>query len=128
MLVSRRGKSRHLVLGRRGERVASAALRELGIDILARNYVSGRNEIDLVGRHGASLCFIEVKTRRRQLLSSPASAVGREKKRHIGRAARAYIHAIGDPHVHHRYDIVEVLLDGRRLKAVRYWPNAFVPH
>ncbi len=118
-------KARHLQLGRRGERLAARALREVGLELLARNYRGPSGEIDLVARQGGTLCFVEVKTRRRQGVWSPASAVGHAKRQHIGRTARAYLRAIGRPDVPCRFDIVEVLLDGNRLQAIRHWPHAF---
>ncbi|MDT8391946.1 MAG: YraN family protein [Lentisphaeria bacterium] len=121
----RRRKQRHLVLGRRGERVAAAVLRELGMDILARNVSAGRDEIDIVARHESTLCFVEVKTRRKQGFYSPAKAVGREKQRHIIRAGKKYLHKLGDPRLVVRYDVVEIIMPGLFPRVVHVWPGAF---
>ena len=45
-------RSAHLRLGRRGERLAQRLLRELGLDLLVRNYRGPNGEIDLVARDG----------------------------------------------------------------------------
>ena len=90
-----------------------------------RNYHSRSAEIDLVARDGDVLCFVEVKTRHRLGRFRPAAAVGTEKRRHIVRAAHQYLREIARPPIVYRFDIVEVILAGRRLRAARYWPNAF---
>jgi len=120
-----RRRALHLRLGERGERLACRLLRRLGLDVLARNYRTPEGEIDLVARDGTTLCFVEVKTRHRQVHSRPADAVGREKRRRIIRAARRYRREIGWPAIVHRYDIVELVLAGNRLHDARYWPAAF---
>lgn len=120
-----RRKQRHLVLGRRGERVATAVLRELGMDILARNFSAGRDEIDIVARHESVLCFVEVKTRRKAGFYSPAKAVGKEKQRHIIRAGKKYLHKLGDPRLVIRYDVLEIIMPGLFPEVVRFWPGAF---
>ena len=121
----RRARARHLELGRRGEAVAARLLRTLGLDILARNYHARSTEIDLVARDLDVLCFVEVKTRHRAGRFRPAAAVDAEKQRHLIRAAAQYLREIGRPPVVRRFDIVEVILAGRRLREVRYWPAAF---
>ncbi|MCF7853582.1 MAG: YraN family protein [Candidatus Pacebacteria bacterium] len=118
-------RAKHLRLGRRGERLAVCLLRELGLNVLCRNYRAMRGEIDIVARDYDTLCFVEVKTRRRIVHSRPADAVGRSKQRHIIRAAKQYLKELGHPNVAHRYDIVEAVLDGLNIRDIRYWRNAF---
>lgn len=121
------GKRRaaHLRLGERGERLAVCLLRELGIDVLARNYRTGRGEVDIVARDGTTLCFVEVKTRHHWVHSRPADAVGIAKRQRIVRAARQYLRELGFPPLLYRFDIVEVVLVGPRVTDIRYWRNAF---
>jgi len=118
-------RAAHLVLGRRGEGLAVRLLRELGLEILVRNYRCPAGEVDIVAREGDVLCFVEVKTRRRAISSRPADAVGRAKRRRLVRTARRYLREIGRPGVRHRFDIVEILLDGRRVSDARHWRRAF---
>ncbi len=120
-----RRRAAHLRLGRRGEALACAALRHLGLDVLTTNYRTSHGEVDIVARDDVTLCFIEVKTRRRRPGSRPAEAVGPHKRRRIVRAAQEYLHALGRPSVLYRYDIVEVVFDGPRLRTLRHWPAAF---
>jgi putative endonuclease len=51
-------------LGRLGEELAATHLRRLGFSVLARNVRTRRGEIDLIAFDGATLVFVEVKTRR----------------------------------------------------------------
>ena len=120
-----RRRALHLRLGERGECLAAGLLRRLGLEILARNYRATDGEVDIVARDDAVLCFVEVKTRHRRRHARPADAVGLEKRRRISRAARRYRRELGWPAVIYRYDIVEVVLNGRRLHEVCYWPAAF---
>lgn len=55
----------HLVLGQRGEKIASEYLRALGYGIRGTNIRLGRDEIDLIAHDPADdvLVFAEVKTR-----------------------------------------------------------------
>lgn len=121
----RQRKAKHLSLGMRGEKLAARLLRELGIDVLARNYTCKKGELDIVAREGIVLCFVEVKTRRRIGISRPADAVGHHKKKQIIRTAANYLAEINNPGIVYRYDIVEVVLNGRRKQEIRYWRHAF---
>lgn len=114
----------HLALGRRGEELAAAHLRRAGYRLVAANFKLpiGRNsrgatvlaEIDIVAYEGATLCFIEVKTRRSDRYAAPEANVDLRKQRQIARAARVYRRVFsltGEPY---RYDVVSVLLPGEK--------------
>jgi putative endonuclease len=118
-------RAQHLRLGRRGERIAAQLLTELGLEVLVTNYRATRGEIDIVARENDVLCFVEVKTRRHERHARPADAVGTAKRRALVRAAHQYLREIGRPPLLYRYDIVEIVLDGWRLRRARYLPAAF---
>ena len=77
--------SSHLALGRRGEELAAAYLEQSGYRLVAANVALpvGRNrlgavinvEIDLVAYDGATLCFVEVKTRTSDWFAAPEANV-----------------------------------------------------
>ncbi len=121
----RRLRQTHLRLGRRGERTAARLLENTGCEILCRNYRAGRDEIDLVARENCILCFVEVKTRRYKPGIRPAEAVDAEKRRHIMRGARRYLREIGSPELPIRFDIIEVITQGYRIREIRQMKNAF---
>lgn len=120
-----RQKARHLRLGTRGEKVAVRLLKELGLDILARNYTTGRGELDIIAREELLLCFIEVKTRHRVVLSRPSDAVGFHKKRQIIRTAKEYLSELSNPRINYRFDIIEAVIRGPVIDELRYIRDAF---
>ncbi len=78
-------------LGKWGEWMALRHLRGLGWDILARNWRSGRGEIDLIAYHKKELVLVEVKTRRgnpNQPL--PETNVGSRKVRKLEQLAHDF--------------------------------------
>ena len=93
----------HLALGRRGESLAAAHLERAGYRLVASNFELpvGRNlrgalvhaEIDIVAYDGATLCFVEVKTRASDWFAAPEANVdlvssGRSR---APRASTAYL-------------------------------------
>lgn len=96
------------------------------MEILVRNYKSRKGEIDIVARDGETLCFVEVKTRRRAVHSTPGEAVGTAKRQRIAAAAREYLRAIGRPDVPYRFDIVEVIAPRRGTIRIDHHRSAFV--
>jgi putative endonuclease len=113
-LSSRRSREpKHLLTGKRGEMEAYLHLSSLGYRIIASNvrFLLDRGEIDLIGWDGATLCFVEVKTRSKHDFSPPAAAVDRDKKRHIRSVAHRYLHRLNAEYRPHcRFDIVSIIL------------------
>ena len=122
--------SHHLELGRRGEELAAAYLLQAGYRIVAANFSVpvGRNragavinvEIDLVAYEGATLCFVEVKSRASDWFAPPEANVDRRKQRQIARAARMYrrmFDLAGEPY---RYDVVTVVLPAEEEPATEF--------
>jgi putative endonuclease len=99
--------------GRIGEDLAHRYLRRHGCVVVARNYRtrSGSGEIDLVAWHGATLAFVEVKTRRNAEFGAPEGAVDAEKRDRVMRAARDYARRADIPWEQVRFDIVSVILE-----------------
>jgi putative endonuclease len=112
----------HLALGAHGERLAADLLERAGYRLVAANFKLpvGRNlrgvvvnaEIDLVAYDGATLCFVEVKTRRSDEYNAPEANVDLRKQRQITRAARVYRRTFGVAEEPHRYDVVSLVLPG----------------
>jgi|SRR6266849_3259423 len=116
----------HLRTGRRGEEAAYFHLRREGYVMVARNYRSprSRSELDLVGWDGATLCFIEVKTRTTRDVKPAEAAVDTEKQRDLSRVAREFLRKTkGDPPF--RFDIVSVYFEQGRTPQIELFKNAF---
>ena len=115
----------HLQRGRLGERAARKELRRLGLKFLTANFRTSRGEIDLIFRDQDCLVFVEVKTRSSEDWTRPARAVDAERRRRLTRAALDYLRLLRNPQVKLRFDIVEVLLQGEKVREIRHLPNTF---
>jgi putative endonuclease len=112
--------------GRLGEDVAHRYLQGHGCTVVARNYRrrSGAGEIDLVVWHGATLVFVEVKTRGSAEFGEPEGAVDEEKQKNLHRAARDYARRTGVEWEGTRFDIVSVVLERPRVR-IAWLQDAF---
>ncbi len=94
--------------GKLGEDAADNYLRQQGYEILVRGYRAAGGEIDLVGRDGTCIVFVEVKSsdRRRR---RPEERVTAGKQRRLTRAATHYIERHAKlQEVEFRFDVVAV--------------------
>ena len=80
-------------LGAAGERAALTELEQAGLRLLARNVRSRHGEIDLVMLDGATLVFIEVRTRAGQDRGGALGSVGAAKQARLLRAASEFLAA-----------------------------------
>jgi putative endonuclease len=111
-------------LGDFGEQVAAAHLVRQGYQLLARKWRCAGGEFDLVMRDGATLVFVEVRTRRGVSAGSAEESVGRAKQVRLIALAYTYLEAASVPEdVPWRIDVVAIGIDraGRiiRLRQIR---------
>lgn len=78
-------------LGRDGESLAAAYLRDLGYKIRERNYRCRQGEVDVIVERKGTITFVEVKARRSVEAVSPRELVTLPKQRHISKAAQHYL-------------------------------------
>ena len=93
--------------------MALRQLRRCGFNILRKNYsLEHIGEIDIIARDGATLCFIEVKTRHQNKSKDvkPAQAIDAKKRQRIAKCAKYYLKKHSLTHCSFRFDIVEVVL------------------
>lgn len=124
MSRSRAGPRGRRRTARRGEELAAEHLRRAGLEILDRNWRSGRRELDLVAREGEVIAFVEVKTRSSGR-ADPLAAIGARKRRELRRAAAAWIHSHPGIGREFRFDAVAVTLAPGRTPAVEHVREAF---
>jgi putative endonuclease len=113
---------RRRALGRRGEDLAAAHLAGLGYEILGRNVRTRFGELDIVARDGATLVFVEVRSRRGDHLGSPEESVDARKREKLVSLAEAYLATLDEPLPNCRIDVVVVEFRGedvRRLELIR---------
>jgi putative endonuclease len=119
--LRRRPETAKARTGRLGERHAARALKREGLRVLARNWRSGRDEIDLVCRDGEVLVFVEVRTRADGALVGGYHSLTTAKKTAMRRAGQAYVKALRNKPAHWRFDLVEVRqIAGGRFQSQRY--------
>lgn len=118
--------------GDRGEDLAAIYLEENGYVILDRNYRFERAEVDLIcfsppDENGArgELVFAEVKTRSGLGFGRPEEAVSQMKRRHIVRAAQAYLHERRMEKARCRFDVISILLRPDRQPEIEHFERAF---
>lgn len=114
-------------IGRRAETVAARLLARHGVTLLERNFRCRGGEIDLIGRDGGVLAFIEVRYRRNRDFGGAASSITRAKQRRIVLAAQHYLARHGLSDTACRFDCVlldalDDALDGNSAEWIR---NAF---
>jgi putative endonuclease len=101
-------------LGRIGEDLALAHLERLGYTLVARNHRTRYGELDLVVFDGATLVFVEVKTRRASASGrGPWEALDERKRRRVRRMAAAFLLEAPDRprSTDLRFDAVGVVID-----------------
>ncbi len=113
--------------GTAGEDEAMRYLSKRGYTIICRNFRAGKmGEIDLIGRDGDTLCFIEVKTRSNDHYGTPAQAVSALKQATITRLAQVYMQRFGLFDQPVRFDVVALMMDREgKVKDIELLKNAF---
>jgi len=107
-------------LGRSGEDAAVALLEARGYLVLGRNVRLPGGEIDVIGKDGDVIVFVEVKTRSTTRFGSALAAVDARKRRRLRALAADWLQ-IAAPRARARFDIVTI--DGDRAELHR---GAFV--
>ncbi len=97
-------------LGRLGETLAGAFLKNKGYQILEKNWRTPYGEIDLVARQAESIIFVEVKTRSSRSLGPPEISITHRKAEHMRSAAEYYIQQHPEVQADWRIDVVTIQL------------------
>lgn len=111
-------------LGACGESIAERFLTASGYAVLARNWRSGRREIDIVALRAEVVVFVEVKTRTPGV-EAPVQALARDQRRRLRRAAEAWIHANPGVGREFRFDLIGIELHPGAAPLIRHIPDAF---
>jgi len=119
----RKNDSRRLTAGW-GEERAVAHLRAQGYTILDRNWRCRLGELDIVAKDGATMVFVEVKSRRSGTFGAPQAAVDERKQRKLSLLALQYFQSRRIAPCPARFDVVAVTVgkDGGEVDLIR---NAF---
>lgn len=83
----------HNELGKWGEEMAAEYLQQKGYRIIERDWRSGARDIDIIAQAPdlSTLVFVEVKTRKNEVVMRAADAVNPTKARNIALSANNYV-------------------------------------
>lgn len=112
-------------LGAHGEQLAVGHLRNLGYQILAKNWRFGKIELDIVARNNETLVVVEVKTREKNYLGEPWKSVTVSKQRRIIKAANRYIME-NEIDLECRFDIISIV-HNQKYTNLEQIEDAFYP-
>ncbi len=111
-------------MGKKGEDMVAAFLRENGYTVLKRNYSCRFGEIDIIAEKGGVIAFAEVKTRKENALISPREAVDCHKQARMIKTAEDYISKT-ETELQPRFDVAEVTVTNSEKFRLNYIKNAF---
>lgn len=94
-------------LGKKGEDLAVALCKEIGLNIIEQNFRTPFGEIDIIARDGNIIVFIEVKARRGDAYGAPFEAVTRHKREKITKVAMSYMKRF-KKEVPARFDVISI--------------------
>jgi putative endonuclease len=95
-------------LGRLGESLARAFLKNSGYTILETNWRTPYGEIDIVASKNDAIVFVEVKARTSQSLGPPEISITPRKATHMRSAAEYYIQQHPAVDAEWRIDLVTI--------------------
>ena len=117
----------HNELGKLGEDLAVEFLEQDGYEILERNWVFQKAEIDIIAQKDSILAIVEVKTRSSLDFGSPQDFVKQKKIQLLIKAVNAYINYREkdfDENLNIRFDIVAIHKNSETF-AIEHLTDAF---
>ncbi len=113
----------HNELGKIGEQLAVDFLESKGYDILARNFMYQKAEVDIIAQHENLIICIEVKTRNSDFFGDPQDFVTKAKIKNLVKAMDAFV-IENDIPLETRFDIIAVLKN-KKMEQLTHYENAF---
>lgn len=111
--------------GKKGEKLALSYLKREGYSILIKNYRTKFGEIDIVGKEGGYICFIEVRSGNRERFGEPEYTIDKKKQNRIAKTALAYIKRNSLEDDNARFDVVCIKNIDSLSPQIRLIRNAF---
>jgi len=112
-------------LGKRAEALAEEYLKRKGFQILKRNYRYGHKEIDLIGKDGNTIVFIEVKAGRSKGFGAPQERVNLKKQKNLIEVANHFIQKENITDCDFRFDVLAISYQ-KDDKIIDHIKNAFM--
>ncbi len=113
-------------IGKIGEITAVEFLKKNYYKILKVNYKTKLGEVDIICENDDCIVFIEVKTRKKDALTSGVLSVNQKKRNNIFKVASSYI-ASNKISKQPRFDIIEVEhnLSDDSYKVIKHYEDTF---
>ncbi len=117
-------------IGQACENSVCNSLKKRGYTIISRNYFTPYGEIDIIALKNGLICFVEVKARHENSLTSGIEAVNSQKKQRIIQSTETFLANCDEKYrqMQPRYDIADVVFTvskSLRIKRISYYANAF---
>jgi putative endonuclease len=109
--------------GQCGEEKAAYFLKDLGYEIIERNYRGPRGEIDLIAQDGCEIVFFEVKNWDAYPQHALERVIGKQKQSRICRTAKRFI--MDNPQHGERTVRFDVVLLTEGMTKITHIENAF---
>lgn len=110
-------------LGAKGEDLACGFLENHGLKIIQKNYYTRFGEIDIIGKDGNQLVFVEVKTRTSREFGLPEEAITQRKLAKMQKAALLYLSYKKLTNHQYRFDAVVIEFEGEKLTRMEHLKN-----
>lgn len=114
----------HNEFGKKSEELAEDFLRKKGYEILARNFVHQKAEIDIIAKFENFIIVVEVKARATDAFLEPQEAVNKKKIKLLVNAADEYLNS-NNLRNEVRFDIITVLHPKDKPPAITHIESAF---
>ena len=108
--------------GRKGEIEARRFLKKSGYKILAKNWTSGRYELDIVAVKDGCLVFVEVRGRSQNSLQNGYYSVSHKKKDALKKAIKGFFKHYRNI-MTYRFDIISIDWDNNKIVAINHYEN-----
>lgn len=112
-------------IGNTGEDLACNFLIEKGWEIIDRNYIYKKSEVDIIAKHQDIFVFIEVKLRSSIAFGAPSEYVTEEKVAHVYRAAEAWMISNNYANKPMRFDVIGIILKTNKAPIFNHIEDAF---
>jgi putative endonuclease len=114
----------HNELGKKGEDLAAAFLKDAGYKIVARNFRYQKAEVDIIARKESTLAIIEVKTRSTKDFGNPQDFLKGKQILNLVKAVDFFV-TEHDLDVEVRFDIIAIIKNKSGAK-IEHLENAFL--
>ncbi len=115
--------AKHNELGKKGEEIAADFLQKAGYEILERNWVFQKAELDIIAQKDTILAIVEVKTRTSGDFGLPQDFVKGKKIQNLVKAVDQYMN-VNDLDLEVRFDIVGIIINNQET-AIEHLEDAF---